>query len=353
MKNITVKEAADLVGGKIIGSEETELKNIAKLEEAQPGDLSFLYLPSYEKYLETTNASAVLIKPETKKTNKATTYIEVENPNLALQKIVITFFKPEIKVSGIDASASIDSSAKIGKNVTLGKNTVISAGCKIGDNSVILHNSVMMENSLIDENSLIYPNVTIRENCMIGKNVIIHSGTVIGSDGFGYTPDEKGVYTKVPQIGNVVIQDDAEIGSNVSIDRAAMGSTLIKKGAKIDNLVQIAHNVVIGEHTVISAQTGVSGSAKVGNHCIVAGQVGFVGHIEIADGVIIGAQSGVSKSIKRAGKYFGYPAKELGVSLRLESHVRNLPGYAEKIKNLEEKISKLERQFENNLEKDK
>ena len=353
MKNITVKEAADLVGGKIIGSEENELKNIAKLEEARQGELSFLYLPSYEKYLATTKASAVLIKPKTKKTNSKTTYIEVENPNLALQKIVVEFFKPELKVSGIDKSASVNYSSKIGKNVTIGKNVVISEGCEIGDNSVILHNSVLMEKVKVGNNSLIYPNVTVREECEIGNNVIIHSGTVIGSDGFGYTPDSKGVYTKVPQIGNVVIKDDAEIGSNVSIDRAAMGSTLIKKGAKIDNLVQIAHNVVIGEHTVISAQTGISGSAKVGAHCILAGQVGLVGHIEITDGVIIGAQSGVSKSIKKPGKYFGFPAKELGTTLRLESHIRNLPNYAEKIKNLEEKISKLELQLENNSEKEK
>lgn len=353
MKNITVKEAADLVGGNIIGSGEIEITKVAKLEEAGPGDLSFLYLPSYEKFLETTKASAVLIKPEMKKTNPDTIYIEVENPNLALQKIVIEYFKPEINVSGIDDSAIIDPSAKIGENITLGKNVVVSANVVIGNNSKILHNTVLMENVKIGENTLLYPNVTVREECEIGNDVIIHSGSVIGSDGFGYTPDSEGVYSKVPQIGNVVIQDDVEIGSNVSIDRAAMGSTLIKKGAKIDNLVQIAHNVVIGEHTVISAQTGVSGSTKIGDHCIVAGQVGFVGHIEITDRVIIGAQSGVSKSIKKPGKYFGFPAKEMATSLRLESHIRNLPNYLEKIKKLEEKISKLEQQIENKSEKDK
>ncbi len=168
------------------------------------------------------------------------------------------------------------------------------------------------------KNVLIFPNVTIRENTIIGNNVIIHSGTVIGSDGFGYSPDENGVYHKIPQIGNVIIEDDVEIGSNVSIDRAAVGSTIIHKGVKLDNLVQIAHNVKVGENTVMSAQTGISGSTIIGKNCIFAGQVGLVGHVEIADNVIVGAQSGVSKGIKKSGTYFGSPAKEIQTTLRLE-----------------------------------
>jgi UDP-3-O-[3-hydroxymyristoyl] glucosamine N-acyltransferase len=254
----------------------------------------------------------------------------------------MTYFNPELELIGIDDTAFIDPTAKLGKDTAIGKNVVISAGCELGNNVKIFHNTVIGENVEIGNDTLIYPNITIRENCKIGSSVIIHSGTVIGSDGFGYTPDDNGVYQKIPQIGNVVIEDDVEIGSNVSVDRAALGSTTIMKGAKIDNLVQIAHNVTIGKNTVISAQTGVSGSTRVGNNSILAGQSGIVGHIEIGDKVIVGAQSGVSKSIKTPGTYSGSPALELKSRLRLEAQIRNLPKYAERIKKLENKITALE-----------
>jgi len=342
---VKLKLAADFVGGVVIGDPEIEITGIAKIEEAKEGDLTFLYLPLYEKFLSTTKASAVIISPELKKTRDDLTYIEVKNPNVALQKIIIAFLKPKINLSGISSSASIDPTAKIGDNVAIGKNVVIEAGCVIGDNSIIYHNTTILENVIIGNNCLIYTNVSIRENCMLGNNVIIHSNTVIGSDGFGYIPDEKGTYNKVPQIGNVVLEDDVELGSNVSIDRAALGSTVIKKGVKIDNLVQIAHNVVIGEHTGIASQSGVAGSSIIGKHCIIAGQVGVTGHIELADQVIITAQSGVSKSISKPGKYRGSPAQDMGQWMKVEAHLRNLPVYAEKIKKLEEKIAFLEKEF--------
>ncbi len=350
---ITLKEAADLVGGNVIGNPNLEITNVAKIEEAHAGDLTFLYLPAYEKYLPTTKATAVLIKPEFQKTNKNVNYIEVQNPNIALQKIIITYLKPEIKLSGIDPSCSIDKTAKLGNNVTIGKNVVISSGCIIESGTIILHNTVLMENVKAGRDCLIYPNVTIRENCVLGNNVIIHSGTVVGSDGFGYIADEKNTYHKVPQIGNVVLEDDVELGSNVSIDRATIGSTIIKKGTKIDNLVQIAHNVYVGENTVISGQTGIAGSTKIGKNCILAGQVGLVGHIEITDNVIIGAQSGVSKSITKPGKYRGTPASELNSELKLEAHIRNIPAYLEKIKKLEEKIASLEIKISELIKKEK
>lgn len=339
---IKLKEAADFVGGVVIGNPETEITGLAKIEEAAKGDLTFLYLPTYEKFLSTTKASAVLIGPEFKKTRDDLNYIEVKNPNVALQKIIMTFLKPKISLQGIDPSSHVDPSALIGNNVAIGKNVVVEAGCTIGDNTTIYHNTVVMEKVKIGSNCLIYPNVSIRENCMLGNNVIIHSNTVIGSDGFGYIPDEKGVYNKVPQIGNVVLEDDVELGSNVSIDRAALGSTVIKKGVKIDNLVQIAHNVVVGDHTAIASQSGIAGSTSVGKHCILAGQVGIVGHIELTDNVMIGAQSGVSKSILKPGKYRGSPTQEIGQMLKVEAHVRNIGTYAEKIKKLEEKIASLE-----------
>ena len=342
---IKLKDAADFVGGVVIGDPNIAISNIAKIEEAEKGDLTFLYLPAYEKYLETTKASAVIIGPEFEKTRNDIGYIEVKNPNVAIQKIITTFLKPSLHIQGIDPSASVADKTKIGKNVAVGKNVVISAGCEIGDDTIIFHNTVLLENVKVGSNCLIYPNVSIREESVLGNNVIVHSNTCIGSDGFGYVPNQKGEYEKVPQIGNVVIEDDVEIGSNVSIDRAAFGSTVLKKGVKIDNLVQIAHNVVIGENTAVAAQAGISGSTKVGRHCMIAGQAGFVGHIEITDGVIVGAQSGISKSITKPGKYRGYPAQEMSTQLRLEAQVRNLPSLSEKIKKLEEKIASLEQKI--------
>ena len=342
--NIKISEAADLVGGTIKGDFELEILNVAKIEEAQQGDLTFLYHPSYIKYLETTKASAVLIKDDIEKKRDDLTYISVGNPQAALQIILSKYFSVNIQLSGIDSSAIIHDSVELGENVVIGANVVIAHGCKIGNGSKILHNTVILDNTSIGQNTILYPNVSVREDCIIGNNVIIHSNTVIGSDGFGFTPDENGIYNKIPQIGNVIIEDNVELGSNVSVDRASIGSTVVKKGAKIDNLVQIAHNVVVGENTVISAQTGISGSTKVGKNCMFGGQVGIVGHIEIADGTLIGAQSGVARAIPKGGKYFGSPAREIGLTMRMEAHFRNLPEYAERIKKLEKKIEELEKQ---------
>jgi len=343
---INVKEAADLVGGTLIGDAGKYFSKIAKIETATEGDLTLLYLPGYIKYLNSTKASVIVIKPDIDRTNDAATYIVVDNPSNAIQKIIGKYFLPEFNLSGIDKTASIHPEAKISENVAVGKNVVVSAGCKIGAGTKIYHNSVIMQNCIIGENCLIHPNVSIREDCVIGNRVIIHSNTVVGSDGFGYNPDKDGIYKKIPQIGNVILEDDVELGSNVSVDRAAFGSTIIRKNSKIDNLVQIAHNVEVGENTVISGQAGISGSTKIGNNCILAGQVGLAGHIEIGDGVIIAAQSGTAKSILKPGMYFGSPAKEMTTAFRLETHIKNLPKYLERIKNLEEKVSQLEKDKE-------
>ncbi len=338
---ISLAEVADLIGGKITGDSQTGIIGLAKIEEAKSGDLTFLYMPAYEKYFQTTKASAILVKPGFKKTRTDIAYIEVNDPNKAFSKIIIKFFTPEFSLSGIDATAFIHPSSSIGNNVALGRNVVISSGCKIGDNVKIFHNTVLLEDVEIGNDTILFQNVSIREKCKIGKRVIIHPGTVVGSDGFGYFPDENGMYKKIPQIGIVILEDDVELGSNVSVDRAALGATIIKRGTKIDNLVQIGHNVVIGEDTVISAQSGVSGSTKVGAHCMLGGQAGLTGHIEIGDNVSIGAQSGVSKSITKPGIYFGYPARELKTTLKLEAHLNNLPEYLEKIKQLENQIQNL------------
>lgn len=338
---ILISEIASFVNGKIIGDENLQIQNIAKIEEARNGELTFLYLSSFEKYFPTTQASAIIVKPDFNKSRNDITYIEVPSPEKAFFAIIRKYFNPDFLLEGIDPTASVHKESKIGKNVSIGKNVVVSAGCVIGDNTKIFHNTVLFENSKIGNNCLLFSNISIRENCIIGNNVIIHSGTVIGSDGFGYSQDEKGVYQKIPQIGNVIIEDDVELGSNVSVDRAALGSTIIKRGCKLDNLVQVAHNVVIGEDTVISAQSGISGSTKVGAHCILAGQVGLVGHIELGDNVIIAAQSGVSKSLPKPGFYFGSPAMEMKTYKKINAHLRFISEYAERIKLLEEEIKSL------------
>jgi UDP-3-O-[3-hydroxymyristoyl] glucosamine N-acyltransferase len=338
---IKIQEIASLINGSIFGNDKIEIENVAKIEEAKPGELTFLYLSAYEKYFPTTKASAIIVKQNFNQTRDDITYIAVESPEKAFFEIIRKYFTPEFSLSGIDSTAFVHKDAKIGSNVAIGKNVVISAGCVVGDNTKIFHNTVIMENTQIGNNCLLHPNVSIRENCKVGNNVIIHSGTVVGSDGFGYSTDEKGVYHKIPQVGNVIIEDDVELGSNVSIDRAAIGSTVIKRGCKIDNLVQIAHNVVLGEDTVISAQTGISGSTKIGKHCILAGQAGLVGHIELGDNVVITAQSGVSKSILKPGYYMGSPAMEIKAQQKMQAQIRFISDYAERIKKLEDEIKSL------------
>lgn len=336
--NINIQEIASFIDGEIFGNDKIEIENVAKIEDAKPGDLTFLYLPPYEKYFLSTKASAIIVKPQFERSRKDITYIVVSSPEKAFFSIIRKYFTPKFHLSGVDNSAFIDNTATIGNNVSIGKNVVISEGCKIGDNTKIFHNTVILNDVTIGDNCIIFPNVSIREKCKIGNNVIIHSGTVIGSDGFGFNPDSNGVYQKIPQIGNVIIEDDVELGSNVSIDRAAIGSTIIKRGSKIDNLVQIAHNVIIGEDTVISAQAGISGSTKIGNHCILAGQAGLVGHIEIGDNVVITAQTGVSKSILKPGYYMGFPAMEMKTYQKLQAKVRLLPDYIKRIEELENEL---------------
>ncbi len=345
--SINLVEAAAFVGGNIYGNKKVIINNLAKIDEAKTGDLTFLYMSSYEKFFPVTKASAILVKPGFDKSRDDITYIEVKDPNKAFSKLIIKYFSPEFSLNGIDSTAYVHPAAVIGKNVALGKNVVISAGCKIGDNVKIYHNTVLLEDVEVGESSLLFQNVSIREKCKIGKRVIIHPGTVVGSDGFGYFTDDKGVYQKIPQIGIVIIEDDVELGSNVSVDRAALGATIIKRGVKIDNLVQIAHNVIIGEDTVISSQSGVSGSTKIGNNCILAGQVGLVGHIKLENNVIVAAQSGVSKSILKPGLYFGSPAKEIKTASKLEAHIRNFPEYVDRIKKLEDQLEALKEELNN------
>ena len=338
-----ISELASLLNCKAIIKEDKEITNIAPIEKAKASDLSFISNPKYEKYLNSTQAGCIIVSDKLN-TDKYPdlNFIICDNPYLAFAKIIRFVYKtppPEPYISDksiIDKTAKIDKSARIedfvyiGKNVKIGKQTRIMPFVFIGDNVEI------------GDNCLIYPHVAIRENSIIKNNVIIHSGSVIGSDGFGYADTEDGEHLKIPQIGNVIIEDDVEIGSNVSIDRAALESTIIKKGTKIDNLVQIGHNVQIGENSIIVAQSGISGSTKLGKNVILAGQTGIAGHLKIADNVIITAKSGVGSSIRKAGVYSGIPVYEHKDWLKSSAVMPKLYEMYKKIKELENRIKELE-----------
>jgi UDP-3-O-[3-hydroxymyristoyl] glucosamine N-acyltransferase len=299
-----------------------------------------------------TRASAVVLSKKVETKRSDLNLIKVDDAYssflIVLQKFAPSSVQPP---AGVHPTAVIASSAKLGENVAIGVHVVIGEKCTVGGNTKIYPNTVLGDGVVIGDDSLLYANVTVREQCVIGNRVSIHSGTVIGSDGFGFAPTSDGTYKKIPQLGNVVIEDDVEIGANCTIDRATMGETRICRGVKLDNLIHVAHNCVIGENTVIAAQTGVSGSTKIGKQCVIAGQVGFVGHIEIADRITIGAQSGVSKSLRESGKtYFGYPAKEHHEALRQEGAIRQLPELIAVVRQLQKRIEELEAEVKQHSE---
>jgi len=305
---------------------DVEITHPATITEAGPGSVTFIANPAYEKYFESTRATAVIVS-ENFSTSNATppALLRCKDPYAAFAKTLELFnTRKNIFSDGIHPSAVVSPAAEIASSALIGAQCFIGPGVRIGEKSVI------------------HPGVIIYDGTIIGKNVVIGAGTVIGFDGFGYTPNPDKTFSKIPQIGNVVIEDDVEIGALCTIDRATISSTIIRRGVKLDNLVHIAHNVEIGEHTVIAAQTGISGSAKIGKRNQIAGQVGMIGHIETADDVVIIAQSGVSKSITKSGTYFGAPAKEFRTALRQEGALRQPPELLERVKELEEKLKKAE-----------
>ena len=266
----------------------------------------------------------------------------MDQPHTAFAK-VLEKFKSEEELTGIENFAFIDPTARIGKNVYVGAFSYLSKNASIGNNVKIFPGTFVGEGVIINDHTIVFPGVSIYKSCLIGKNCVIHSGVVIGSDGFGFAPNDDGSYTKVPQLGNVIIEDNVEIGSNTTIDRATIGSTLIRKGVKLDNLIQIAHNVEIGENTVMAAQSGVSGSTKIGKNCQIGGQVGFVGHLHIAEGSRFGAKSGVGRSIIESYKAWnGIPAFEYTASLRAYALLRKLPQLEQRIADLEKMLQQAE-----------
>ena len=351
---MTIHEIAGWLGGEVVGNNiesAPDIERVAKIEEAKSGSLTFLANPKYEKHLGTTHATAVLIsrKLDLKKNvgRASLIFIRVDDPYVAFLQ-VLKRLTPIVEpfTSGIHSSAIVPSNATMGKNVSIGAHAVIGEHVIIGDNTKIGAGCVVGNHVQVGSECLLYPNVVVYHQCKIGNRVILHAGAVIGSDGFGFAPKADGTYEKIPQLGIVVLDDDVEIGANTTIDRATMGDTHIHYGAKIDNLVQIAHNVVIGEHTVIAAQTGISGSTKIGKHCMLAGQAGVAGHIEIADRTVIMAQSGIPKSIEEPGKsYFGYPADEARKAQRVYIAMKMLPDMLREFTALQKKVAELEKKL--------
>lgn len=336
----SIKQIADFLNAEIVGDATLKLNNLSKIEEGVPGTLTFLSNPKYTNYIYTTKASACLVSRDfVPEKPLKTTLIKVDNPYECLAKLLslVEGYKKGNK-RGVHPSAIIDPSAIIGENVYIGAYAVIEAGVKIGANSKIYPHTFLDNNVVIGENTTLYSGVKVYDGCVIGKNCILHSGAVIGADGFGFAPDAQGVYNKIPQIGNVVIEDDVEVGANTTIDRATMGSTIIRKGVKLDNQIQIAHNVEVGTNTVMAAQSGVAGSTKIGESCMVGGQCGFAGHINIAPKCGFGAKSGIHNTIKEGGFYQGYPAMTVGQFRRLSVIQKQLPDIVKKVYELDKKI---------------
>jgi UDP-3-O-[3-hydroxymyristoyl] glucosamine N-acyltransferase len=338
----TAQVIADFLQGNIEGDPGAKVTTVAKIEEANEGTLAFLANPKYTKYLYQTEASIVLINKDFEVTQEVKpTLIRVDDAYQAFASLLQMYEQSKPQKKGIDEKVSMAASAEIDENVYLGAFTSIGENVKIGKDVKIFPNCTIGDNAVIGEGTTIQAGVSIYHECKIGARCIIHSGTVVGSDGFGFAPQNSTDYQKIPQVGNVIIEDDVEIGANVTIDRATMGSTIIRKGVKIDNLVQIAHNVEIGENTVIVAQVGIAGSTKIGKNCMFAGQVGIVGHITIGDNVKIAAQSGVSNSVKDNEILLGSPGINVRDARKSIAIYRQLPKIRNQLIELEKEIEKL------------
>jgi len=348
----TATQISILVDGKIEGDADAAVTSFGKIEEAEEGQLSFLANPKYEDFLYKTDASIVIINDghELRQPVKST-LIRVTDAYSAFAQLLGKYQEMvNQQLQGIQQPSFIASSAKLAAEVFIGAFCYLGEHVKVGKNTKIFPNSFIGDNVVIGENCIIHPGVKIYHDCVLHNHVVIHAGTVIGSDGFGFAPQSDGSFKKVPQIGNVIIEDNVEIGANTTIDRATIGSTCIRAGAKLDNLIQIAHNVEVGDSTVIAAQVGVSGSTKIGKNVMIGGQAGLVGHIQIADGSKINAQSGVSKSLKEPyTAVTGSPAGDYTSALRSQAVFRNLPQLEKRVQELEELVKQLMAEKVNSL----
>ncbi len=341
----TAQQIGALLNGTVEGEPSVAVDQLAKIEEATAGSLTFLANPKYEQYLYTTGASIVIVNNDQLLSGPVNaTLIRVENAYSAITVLLELYNKIKLDKTGIEQPCFIHPSAQIGENVYIGAFAYIGPNVKIGNDSRVYPNTWIADNVSIGNNVTLFSGVKVYFDCVIGNNVIIHSGAIIGSDGFGFAPNADGTYSKISQIGNVVIEDNVEIGSNTTIDRATMGSTIIRKGVKLDNLIQIAHNVEIDENTVVAAQAGISGSTKIGKNVIIGGQAGIVGHLNIPNGTQLQAKTGLSRSIKGENeKWAGAPAAPYSAHMRSQVALNRLPELEKKVIELEKIIIELQK----------
>lgn len=339
----SIKDISLILDGEVVGNELEKINTISKIEEAQKGSISFLANPKYENFVYTTKASAVIVSNDfTPKQKHSASLIKVKDPYSSFTILLEEYNRLlSFSKSGIENPSFIGDNVTIGVNHFRGAFSYIGKGCKIGNNVKIYPNSYIGDNTEIGDNCIIYAGVKIYENSKIGSHCTLHSGAVIGSDGFGFAPQQDGTYKTIPQIGNVILEDHVSIGANTVVDCATMGSTIIRSGVKLDNLVQVAHNVEIGKNTVIAAQAAIAGSTKIGDNCIIGGQVGIVGHIKIANRVTIGAKSGVNKADKEGQILLGSPAVDHRQCVKTYAITKNLPQLLQRIEDLEEKVVNL------------
>jgi UDP-3-O-[3-hydroxymyristoyl] glucosamine N-acyltransferase len=341
--NFTAKVIADFLHGSIEGNPDAKINDVAKIEEGRTGALSFLANPKYEKYIYDSASSVIIVNKEfsPEKPVKAT-MIRVENAYESFASLLTLYENSKTRKVGVSKLSSISKEAKLGSEIYIGDFSIISEGAQIGNNVTIDAQVYIGENVEIGDNTILHPGVKIYHDCRIGSNCTFHSGVVIGGDGFGFAPDKENNYNKVPQLGNVLIEDDVEIGANSTVDRATMGSTILRSGVKLDNLIMIAHNVEIGKNTVIAAQTGISGSTKIGENCLMGGQVGLAGHINIANGVKIGAQSGIGSSVKKEDSVImGSPAFDLSAFYKSYAVFRKLPELRKQLNSIENEVKEI------------
>jgi len=339
----TAQQLAEVLNGSVEGNPEAFFTKLSKIEEGDSESLTFLANPAYTQFIYSTQAAVVIVNKDFVAEQKINaTLVRFDNAYTAFSTLLEMYNQIKLNKTGISDKAVISESAKIGKNVYIGAQAFIGDNAVIGDNVKVYPLCYVGDNVVIKDNSTLFASVTVYSDNCIGNSCILHSGVVIGADGFGFAPQPDGTYKKVTQTGNVVIEDDVEIGANTTIDRATLGSTIIRKGCKIDNLVMIAHNVEVGENTVIVSQTGIAGSTKIGKHVTIGGQVGIVGHISIADKVMIQAQSGIAASIKEPGTIVqGAPAYNIKDYLRSYVHFKNLPKLIDKLNKLEKELEEL------------
>lgn len=342
----TAQQIASFVGGEVEGNPNASVTTFAKIEEGVPGALSFLANPQYEQYIYNTKSSVVLVNKDFQlKSTVETTLVRVDNAYESVAKLLTLYESMKQKKTGVSDKAYISPTAKIGEDCYVAPFAYIGDNVVVGNGTTVHPNAVICDNASVGEDCIIYPNVTIYHDCKIGNRVILHAGAVIGADGFGFAPTANG-YDKIPQIGIVTIEDDVEIGANTCVDRSTMGTTIVRKGVKLDNLVQIAHNVDVGSHTVMSAQVGVAGSCKIGEWCMLGGQVGVAGHITVGDRTYAGAQSGIpgGRMIKNGNcTVMGYPAIEQKNFARSAAAYKNLPELVAQVNELKREIEELKK----------